>query len=345
MTELAEIINVQISRETQSVDRENFGIPMFVFEDSVGASSITDRVKSYSSIDGVSDDYAATDEAYKMAAAAFSADIRPNKIKIGKKATDETWPEALSAIVDLDDEWYGLACETIQESDIEDIAEWVEARTKIYIARTSDADVITNATDDIASTLEAAEYDRTAVVYHSLAASQYIDCAWLGDCLVRDPGSQTWMFKTLNTITYDSLTTTQSDSAHGKSANTYQRIAGVNITQKGTVSSGEFIDVIRGIDWLTARIKERVYTRLVNSPKIPFTNAGIAIIETAVREQLDISVDRDLIAPEPAYTVTVPDVLNTDEMDRQNRQLKGVEFRARLAGAIHYAEIRGTVYA
>lgn len=342
MTQLSDIVNVQITRQTQTVDRANFGIPLFVFDT---GGSVTERVKTYSNIDAVVEDYATTTVAYKMAAAAFSQDIRPNRIKIGQKATAETYPEALSAIVDIDDDWYGLACDTITAANILLIAAWVEARTKIYIARSADADIITSATDDIASDLDAAEYDRTAVLYDENAATAYADAAWLGNCLVRDPGSQTWMFKGLDTIAFNALNSGEIDNAHGKNANVYIRTAGQNITSKGTMASGEYIDIIRGIDWLTARIQERVYTRLINSPKIPFTNAGIAVIETAVREQLDIALEQDLIAPEPAYTVTVPDVLDTDELDRQRRELKGVDFRARLAGAIHYAEIRGTVYA
>lgn len=345
MPDLDDIVNVQISRETETVDRANFGVPLFLVAEDTAAASITERVKAYSNIDAVADDYSATDEAYKMAAAAFSQEIRPNRIKIGKKANDETYVESLGECVDTDDDWYALATDSVTKSDITAIAAWIEARTKIYVARTSDADVLTNATDDVASTLQAAEYDRTAVMYHSLATTQYIDCAWLGDCLPRDPGGQTWMFKTLNGITFDSLTAAQKDYVLGKNANTYQRIAGVNITQQGTMAGGEYIDVMRGIDWLTARIKERIFTRLINAPKIPYTNKGIGIIEAQVREQLDIAVDQQLIAPEPAYTVTVPDVLDTDELDRQNRQLKNINFRARLAGAIHYVEIRGAVYA
>jgi hypothetical protein len=345
MSDLTDIIKVDITRETETVDRENFGVPLFLIDDTVVAASVTERVKSYSNIDAVADDYAATDVAYKMAAAAFSQEIRPRRIKIGKRATDETHAVALQACVDVDDDWYALAAQTITKADIIAIAAWVEPRTKLYIARSADADIITNATDDVASTLEAAEYDRTSVMYHSKASTEYADAAWLGDTLPRDPGSQTFKFKTLKTITFDTLTSAQKDYALGKNANTYQRVAGVNITQDGKVASGEFIDIIRGIDWLTARIKERIFTRLINSPKIPFTNAGIAIIETQVREQLDIAVDRQLVAPEPEYTVTVPDVLETDELDRQNRQLKNVNFRARLAGAIHYVEIRGAVYA
>lgn len=345
MTTLTDIVSVQISRETQTVDRASFGIPLFVVDHGDTAATITERVTAYSGIAGVADDYAATDVAYKMAAAAFSQEIRPERVKICLKGTDETYVEALTAAVAADNDWYAIACETVLKADIEAIAAYVETLDKIYIARTADADVKTSATDDVASVLNAAEYDRTAVIYDSLAVTQYADAAWIGACIVNDPGSQTWAYWSLNGITYNSLTAAEADYAHAKKVTTYERVAGVNVTVGATVASGEYIDVMRGVDWLKARMQERIYGKIINAKKIPYTNAGIAIIETQVREQLDIAIEQGLIAPEPAYTVTVPDVLDTDEADRQARTLKNVNFRARLAGALHKVEIVGAVYA
>lgn len=341
MTEIQDIVNVQITRQTETVDRVSFGTPLFL----VAVTTVTERVKTYSNIDAVGDDYNETDVAYKMAQAAFSQEIRPRRIMIGQKASAETYTEALSAIVDVNNDWYALAAETIDATEIKAIAAWMETRRKIYVARSADADIITTATTDVASFLSNAEYNRTIILYKADAASSYADAAWLGDCLPRDPGSQTWKFKTLTTISPDALTTSQTDLSKGKNANSYIRISGVNITHEGKVASGEWIDIIRGIDWLISRIEERIFTGQVNADKIGFTNAGIAVFETALREQLDIAMDQGLIAPEPAYTVTVPDVLDVDPIDRNNRELPGLEFRARLAGAIHVVEIRGQVYA
>jgi hypothetical protein len=341
MATLDSIVNVQISRETDTVDRASFGIPLFL----TTVAAVTDRVKTYANMEGVAADYADTETAYKMAQAAFSQEIRPNVVKIANKTAAETYTVALNAVVAADNDWYGLAIESIAAADIFEVATWTEARTKLFVARSADADIITNVTDDVASDLEAANFDRTALMYHPAAVSAYIDAAWLGNCLVLDPGSETWKFKTLGGIPVYTLTESQRQYALGKGANVYQRIAGVNITENGTVASGEYIDVMRGIDWLKARMQERIYSRLINAPKIPFTNAGIAVIEAAVRQQLDIAQAAGLIAPEPPYSVEVPDVLATDEMDRQRRELRGIKFRARLAGAIHYVEIRGAVYA
>lgn len=341
MSDLNQIVNVQIARETTTIDRANFGTPLFLVE----VSTVSDRVLSYSSLQQVLDDYSATDTAYKMASAAFSQEISPTTIKIAQKATAETYTEALNAVLAADDDWYALAAETITASEILLLAAGIEAVDKIYVARSADADIITSADDDIASDLNAAEYDRTILVYHSKALTEYADAAWIGNCIVRDPGSQTWMFKSLTGITFDALTTSQANFATGKKANVYRRTAGVNFTRNGTVSSGEYIDIIRGIDWLTAGIGESIATTLVNTPKLPYTNAGIAVIENLVREKLDEAVTQGLIAPEPAYTVTTVDVLATPSADRLAREYGGITFRARLAGAIHKVEINGTVFA
>lgn len=64
-----------------------------------------------------------------------------------------------------------------------------------------------------------------------------------------------------------------------KTANFYSEVGGVNITQEGKVASGEWIDIIIGTDWLEARLRESVYSALVNNRKIPYDDTGIAMIE------------------------------------------------------------------
>jgi hypothetical protein len=165
----------------------------------------------------------------------------------------------------------------------------------------------------------------------------------MGDRFPSSPGSSTWMFKTLVGITVDSITSTQSTNIRNKNGNTYETVGGVNITREGKVASGEYIEVIRGVDWLESRMEERIYSRFVNLPKIPYTNAGIAIIEAEVRAQLQEAVVAGVIDGEQAITVTVPLISEISVNDRANRILPAITFEAKLAGAIHKATVRGTV--
>lgn len=249
----------------------------------------------------------------------------------------------LGLIRDVNDAWYALMAHTHVKADILELAGVIETLTKMYGYSSSDADLLTTATTDVGSTLEGLSYARTWGIYDPDADTGYPEAAWFGDMLPRDPGSATWKFKTLVGQDADLLTTTQLSNVLGKNVNVYQEVAGVDITMNGTVAEGEWIDVIRGIDWLQSRMSERVYSRLVNTAKIPYTNQGVAVITTEVRAQLNEGIEVDFIADNPAPVVTAPRVADIDVADRAARILPDVEFEATLAGAIHAATITGTV--
>ena len=82
---------------------------------------------------------------------------------------------------------------------------------------------------------------------------------------------------------------------------------------------------------------------MVNSKKIPFTAAGAAIIEAEIRGQLNDGIRVGGLAASPAPTVEVPDVLSVSVNARAQRIFEGITFEARLAGAIHFVKISGTV--
>lgn len=185
--------------------------------------------------------------------------------------------------------------------------------------------------------------------YDTEASTAFPELAWMGQMFPTDPGSATWKFKTLATITPEVLTETQKTNGLNKNGNIYTERGGVNITCNGTVAEGEFIDIIRGVDWLDARMTERIYQLLVNLPKIPYTNDGVATIENEIRAQLDEAIEAGLIANDPAnhdgkpYTIIVPLVEDVSPLDKADRLLQNVKFRATLAGAIHKVIIDGVV--
>ena len=138
-------------------------------------------------------------------------------------------------------------------------------------------------------------------------------------------------------------TATQEANARSKNCIPYQEIGGARITLDGKVAAGEYIDVIRGIDWLEARITESVFSLLVNRPKVPFTDPGIASIEAQIKARLSDAIDIGLLAADPAPTTTVPRAIDIAANDKTLRTLTGVKFNGTLAGAIHQLTINGTV--
>jgi Protein of unknown function (DUF3383). len=82
---------------------------------------------------------------------------------------------------------------------------------------------------------------------------------------------------------------------------------------------------------------------MANSKKIPYTAAGATIIESEIRAQLNDGIRVGGLADNPSPVVRVPDVLSVAPNLRAQRIFEGIEFEARLAGAIHFVKIRGTV--
>lgn len=253
----------------------------------------------------------------------------------------------LDAVSNSNNDWYGVALTSRAVQDILATADWVEARPKLFGTCSSQEAIINESANDDQSSLAyqlfSAGYTRTFLLYHQDADDDYPECAWMGRCLPLEPGSETWKFKSLNTIPYSNLNTTQAINAQTKSCNTYQFVGGRNITAEGVVSSGEFIDIIRGVDWLTARIQEFVFFVLVNNNKVPYTDTGIAMIEAEVRRALELGVTNNFLAADPQYTIEVPRAAAVPANDKANRILRNVSFQATLAGAIHFVEIRGVV--
>lgn len=276
---------------------------------------------------------------------AYSIEFDHTKWDFNDNTADASLDTDITTLNGATTDWYGLCVDLWDANNIGDAALTIESLgPKIFFAETQDTDVVESGSSDIASTLQTAAYDRTALMYnHTLDPSPA--AGWLGKQLPTDPGSTTFKFKTLATVVPSSLTTGETTFADSKSCNTYQETGGINITQEGVMCSGEFIDVTRFIDWLTARTKENVYRALAVNDKIPYTNNGIQTIVTEIEGVLRQGIDNGGINPDEDFTVTAPLASEVPAATRATRILSDVRFLATLAGAIHKTVIRGTVTA
>lgn len=208
---------------------------------------------------------------------------------------------------------------------------------------------------DLLKRVELLNYFRTVGCYHETPAV-FPEAAWAGKQLPTDPGSTTWMYKSVAGIPASPLSTTEktaivgTQGTGGKNGNIYVEIGGVDVWRDGKVAGGEFIDIMRGVDWLESRMEERILQRQVNSPKIPFTQPGIETIAAEVRAQLLEGQAAGLIAPgvegtddDAAFFVDVPDINSIPTSEKLVRTLNSLSFTAKLAGAIHFITISGNV--
>lgn len=354
MGALKQIVNVTITRQTTSVSRAGFGIGLLISEFLIADTTpaFSERIRFYSEASELIDEgFLSTDPEYLAAAVYFSQPFKPDRFALGRKLTggdgSETWTEAATAILNENSDFYGVAINSRIQADQEEIAAWVETNDRLCGLSSDDSDILAVTITDIAGVLQAAARDRSFVCYHPDADGgvndPWMEMAWMGNRFPTDPGSSTWAYKTLVGISPYILTSTEETNVLGKNCNIYTTVGGVNITQEGKVASGEWIDIIRGIDWLQARITEDVFSLLVNTEKVAYTDAGVAAVEAEVKKRLQDAVDVGLLRRDPPPTTTVPLVANISTADKLNRLLPDVEFIGYLAGAIHKVEINGVV--
>lgn len=291
-----------------------------------------------------------------VAGTGYGVEVTQN-LTLANAASTETITDSLAAVGNFPANWYGLVITSRDEDDVLAAAAWAEANKKLFGTASSSTAILNAAsTTDIAAQLQQANYFRTFGFYHGAAATQYIEAAIMSYMFTYYPGQETWALKRLAGITYDNLTEGDSLAARNKNFSTFEPFRNFSVTQQGKVSAGEWIDVIRLRDALEDQIKVSIAGAMIRADgKVPYTDGGIQIILNALREPLDLNVQRGGIAPPemdendrviPSYTVSAPRAASVPVNDKANRILRDVKFTARLAGAIHVVEVKGSlVYA
>lgn len=251
----------------------------------------------------------------------------------------------LTAITAENSDWYAL--HTAFNSKLYGIAAatWIEANSKIYTPASNDTVIVNTATTGTADIMDQAKtnaYTRTLVTYHR-DPSSFSDAAILGKCLPYEPGSETWAFKTLAGVPSFAMTGTHRANIIARNGNSYESTAGVAITFQGKVGSGDYLDITRGLDWLRDDMSKAIFGALIGSAKIPYTDAGIAVIESQVRGSLRRAADKGIILDD--FTVTVPTAASVAAIDKASRTLNNVKFKATTQGAVHKGNVNGAVSA
>lgn len=274
------------------------------------------------------------------------APVTRHNLAVADLTADPGIAADLAAINLYDSDWYGLLLGYNSEAITNAAAAWAEANGKLLGAQSADTECYNPAsTTDVAADLKAANYARTTPWFHPGIATpaSYLAAGMFGDRLPDDPGSDTWVFKTPAGVSSYTLTDTQKAALHAKNMGTFTVIAGLAVSEGGKVAAGEWIDVVRFVDWLKARMRERLFGLLVRARKLPYTDAGIDVVVGEVRAQLNEGVRVGGLDGAAPIVVTAPTAAEVSANDRNARHLPAVAFSARLAGAIHSLTISGTV--
>jgi hypothetical protein len=273
--------------------------------------------------------------------------VTAGTIAIDDLTTNPGLAADLAAVRAEDDDWYALLLDSNSRAEILAAAGVVESLDprKVLFAQTSDTGCLDpDSITDVMYLASDLDRFRTVVLYHPTVGAGAA-AAYVGNAIAYDPGTITYKFRELVGLTSYALTSAQRAAVLAKSGNLIETVAGRSITCDGKVSGGEWIDVIHGLDWLRARMAERVFGVFVSQPagKVPFTDKGIALLHTEVRAQLQEAQDRDVLAT--GWTTSVPTAASLSSAQRQTRVLPNVTWNGRVTGAIHAITIRGTVAA
>jgi hypothetical protein len=150
--------------------------------------------------------------------------------------------------------------------------------------------------------------------------------------------------KTLSGITVDALTGGEKAAILAKNWSHYTMVGGIGVTFEAKTPAGEYADIVRDIDFSTARIKEALFAMLTSNPKVPFTDTGAQMVRGTVHGVLKLCSSDDHPIFEPSsIEVTVPNVADVPQADRANRLLPSVRYSATLQGAIHKIRVIGHV--
>lgn len=276
----------------------------------------------------------------------------------------ETALDCVALLDDLATSWYGLmfVSPEIADEDHLAVAAYVQAAGSphIYGVSTTDSRVLgSTVTDDIASRLKAAGYSRCFCQYSEAphAAASFFGRAFTVDFAANN-AAITMMFKQEPGVVPENLTQSQADTLRDKRCNVFVRYDNrTAILQDGVMSGPAFFDEIHGIDWLRNRIQTDVWNLLYTSPtKIPQTDAGTHMIVTTIEAACAAGVNNGLMAPgvwnsagfgtlsqgdflPKGYHVHAPLIATQAQADREARKSVPIQVAAKLAGAIHSADI------
>lgn len=325
-------LDVRVTISQASVaGKVSFGIPLFLITKGSAAVAYAEYDKS-----AFNTAFADNTDVGKAGRLLFMQDNAPEKIAVCTSTS-----AAVAAIAELIAQpWRQLVVfkgdgDTSTDKQISDaIAETSDKVLFLNIAAASELTAI-KANNGGARTF--------AFLYPS---KTYAVAAVIGATAALDVGSFTYKnikIKGLDPVT--TLTDTAVAELHTNGGNTLLLKAGDVVTSEGKCVDGEYLDVVDSKDWIIQNIAYNSQKLLNNEPKIPYTDAGIASLESVTEGVLKEAYDKGMIDTDdegaPRYAVSFKRRSEMSAANIRNRIYTGGNFNFALSGAVHDGDVYG----
>lgn len=267
--------------------------------------------------------------------------------------TADTASAALASIETYSTDWYFISAEDRTQQFVLAMASEIQARKKIFFTANADVKALQGtelaSATDVPAQLAKNKYTRTVCLWHHTSEHDYPEMAYIAYGAPYDAGSIAWgnaqltgVAASLQPANQRPLTSIQKSALDARHCNFIDLDGGVPVVRRGITSGGEWIDIIRGVDWLESDLKTSLRDLLINQKggKITYDDTGITRIRQVIETSLQRAVNRNFLS---SYTVNVPKASQVALADKKARILKDVTFAGILAGAILDVDLKGTV--
>lgn len=334
---MSRFVEVDITRETKPVSERGFGLPLML------ATSKALDYKVYTDISEVALDFDVTSREFKLATRMFGqspkiAELAVYGVSYVPVADDATvLTAALNDLIVVNNDWFYLVSPENGDAGIKALAEWISTQEKIY--------GVTTQSIALAEEIKGM-YENVYLSVHDDADAFHAE-GLLAYGAPLEIGSYDFAHKQINGVRASYLTPAEINALKAANATTAVSELGLIVNLTGKAVGGDFIDVIQSDYFLRARLREDIFQLLATVKKVPFTDAGIAQVVERMDSRFKSAFRQGIIAEddngEPDYTIEFPRRADIPKNERAQRVLRGIKFRAVIAGAVENVEITGVL--
>lgn len=253
---------------------------------------------------------------------------------VDRETTEKTIDQILDAHAS---EFYGLLCTSNDPQEIISIANWASANEKLFIVTPAPE----TTTVDLVGMAKDINSGRVAIYAHagdSLKKHQPLDAGIAGVCFPMEVGSVSWSHKSPNLVAAYGYKRAEEALLEAGNVNYLGEEYGTYITKYSYTTNGSHTDICRAKDFAKARLGEAVFGLLARMAKVPYSDAGIALVRKELKLVLEDMVVKGIIHPE--YVISVPTFANIPTNTRAQRILENVKIDATILSPIEKVKVQ-----